>query len=411
MLIFQGTIHFHRNFSVGVCQSYASSLLRHIHFAEISPDKLEGLVERTYSSRRGYLWMQRLVLSESWKQRRQVDVAGRPGSADLLNSRGMEQVLLKIGGFGVGGVTNEITYRFSGSQKWRRLTTVPHVEQCNFGAAVYNNELYVVGGCFNQLLEENVHPFGFKYIPARNQWQTIKPMRTERCRFSLNVVGDKLYAVGGASDADGVDTGDLPNTDTCEVYDPSTDAWRNVAPLPETRSQHAGAALGDRLFVSGGICRESSAIASTFVYNAELDVWRDCKPMLTPRADHVMLNVAGQLYVCGGWRDDNVARRRTHNCTVDRYDPAADHWETVTRIPTPRFHAGFASVGNKIYIVGGFHSESMFDRERAAIECYDTLTDTWTTLEKYPQDIWEHACATLYIPKCRDDVEVSGDRD
>lgn len=81
-------------------------------------------------------------------------------------------------------------------------------------------------------------------------------------------------------------------------------------------------------------------------------------------------------------------------------------WEIVTRVPTPRFHAGIVNISKKIYLIGGFHSESMFDRDRAAIECYDIVTDTWTTLEKYPQDIWEHACATLYIPKCRDDMEV-----
>ena len=42
----------------------------------------------------------------------------------------------------------------------------------------------------------------------------------------------------------------------------------------------------------------------------------------------------------------------------------------------------------------------------AVIECYDLETDTWTTGEKYPQDIWEHTCVTLYIPRCRDDMEV-----
>jgi kelch-like protein 26 len=42
----------------------------------------------------------------------------------------------------------------------------------------------------------------------------------------------------------------------------------------------------------------------------------------------------------------------------------------------------------------------------AVIECYDLESGTWTTGEKYPQDIWEHTCVTLYIPRCRDDMEV-----
>lgn len=73
--------------------------------------------------------------------------------------------VLKIGGFGISGVTNEITYSLSTERKWKHLTSIPHVEQCNFGTAVFNNELYIVGGCFNQSLQENIHPFGFKYSP------------------------------------------------------------------------------------------------------------------------------------------------------------------------------------------------------------------------------------------------------
>lgn len=42
----------------------------------------------------------------------------------------------------------------------------------------------------------------------------------------------------------------------------------------------------------------------------------------------------------------------------------------------------------------------------AVIESYDLDTDSWSTGEKYPQDIWEHTCVTLYIPRCRDDMEV-----
>lgn len=89
-----------------------------------------------------------------------------------------------------------------------------------------------------------------------------------------------------------------------------------------------------------------------------------------------------------------------------RYNILTGAWDSITHVPTPRYHAGIVSVGKKIYLIGGFRSESMFDKETAAIECYDIDSNSWTTLEKYPQDIWEHACATLYIPKCREDMEV-----
>ena len=51
------------------------------------------------------------------------------------------------------GVTNEVTYYLPSVGRWKRLTTIPHVEQCNFGIAVLHNQLYVVGGFFNQYLQ------------------------------------------------------------------------------------------------------------------------------------------------------------------------------------------------------------------------------------------------------------------
>jgi kelch-like protein 26 len=64
--------------------------------------------------------------------------------------------IVKVGGFGPSGLTNEICYQQEG--RWRHLATVPHVESCNFGCAVLHNQLYIVGGCFNQGLQ--VHVFG-----------------------------------------------------------------------------------------------------------------------------------------------------------------------------------------------------------------------------------------------------------
>jgi len=78
----------------------------------------------------------------------------------------------------------------------------------------------------------------------------------------------------------------------------------------------------------------------------------------------------------------------------------------LTKIPTPRYHAGIALVDNKIYFIGGFQSDTMIDKDTANIEYYDIEEQTWTVESKYPQDVWEHTCVALCIPKCRDDMEV-----
>ena len=117
-------------------------------------------------------------------------------------------------------MTNQITYHLpdvseAKDGKWSHLTSVPHVECSNFGTAVLKNELYVIGGCFNQSLqEEHIHPFGFKYNPKYNKWTTLAPMCRERCRFSLTVFGRSLYAIGGCFEGD--DMLNVNNNQLCE---------------------------------------------------------------------------------------------------------------------------------------------------------------------------------------------------
>ncbi|XP_060528987.1 kelch-like protein 26 isoform X2 [Cylas formicarius] len=359
--------------------TYAVRIMKYIHFKEITKRKLDSILEKILEER-NYEWqiLYRIILQ-------QVYVQSNTGKTmdmrlNLLNSRGMEMAVLKIGGFGISGITNEITYCFASKRKWKHLTSIPHVEQCNYGTAVFNNELYIVGGCFNQSLQENIHPFGFKYSPRYNKWSTMSPMKIERCRFSLNVVGDMLYAVGGTSE------GDENVTCTCECYNPRLDLWYTIPDMPAHLSQHAGVSSGCRLFIS--------------------ENWKTCASMLQPRADHVMLSIGKYLYVCGGWTEDIEMRSRLLVDTIDVYDTEKDTWEILTKVPTPRYHAGIVCVENKIYFVGGFHSDAVFDKDTAAIEYYNIENNMWTIEEKYPQDIWEHTCATLYIPKCRDDMEV-----
>ncbi|KAK3872770.1 hypothetical protein Pcinc_022165 [Petrolisthes cinctipes] len=323
--------------------------------------------------------------------------------AGLVNSRGLELGVVKVGGFSIAGITNDLSYYLASAGVWRHLTTIPHVEQCNYGTAVLNNHLYVVGGCFNQALQENIHPFGFRYSPQADRWSTMAPMMRERCRFSLSVLGGRLYAVGGACEASEGGAGEEEGP--CEAYDPKTDVWEVVTGLPGPRAQHGAAAIGGRLYVCGGL-EGDRVLDSCLAYCPSAEAWLPCAPLPVPRADHSVVAHAGRLYVAGGWREDEGGGGRVLVDSVDCYDPRTDTWSSVTRVPTPRYHAGIAVVTGRLYVVGGFHSDATFDRATGVIECYDLDSGRWSQETPYPQDIWEHGCVPLYIPRCRDDMEV-----
>lgn len=81
-------------------------------------------------------------------------------------------------------------------------------------------------------------------------------------RFTLTVVEEKLYAVGGeAEEGTGVTE--------CEVYQPDGDVWQQVASLGSScRAQHAAAAFNRRLYVLGGLdLSQDSVLSSCYVYD------------------------------------------------------------------------------------------------------------------------------------------------
>lgn len=57
------------------------------------------------------------------------------------------------------------------------------------------------------------------------------------------------------------------------------------------------------------------------------------------------------------------------------YDPAADRWTAGGEIPEGVNHAGFAAVGGKLYVVGGFREKSFLPT--GAVRIYDPASRAW----------------------------------
>jgi len=233
-------------------------------------------------------------------------------------------------------------------------------------------------------------------------------MHRERCRFTLIAVDNYLYAIGGVSETEFPIIGDDLYT-SGEIYSPEADEWTPMASLAmNNRSQHAAIACNHFIFVSGGLDQDI-VLKDLIRYNTVTDEWdSSLNPMLCERADHSMVVYNNKIYVIGGWFEDPMNGTRVLVNTIDCYDIISDSWSVVGDIPTPRYHAGIVNKGSTLYIIGGFHSDSTFDRASGLIESFDLVTHSWNhTLDDYPQDIWEHHCCTLFVPKYRDDLVVT----
>lgn len=96
-------------------------------------------------------------------------------------------------------------------------------------------------------------------------------MLMDRCLFSLNVVMDKIYAIGGVSDMQ--DEGDenfvAEIAVTGECYNPITDEWHMIRIPVENfpREQHAATSNGHNLYISGGLDKNSICLSTFYRFN------------------------------------------------------------------------------------------------------------------------------------------------
>ena len=378
--------------------AHAHKLLKLVDFRDIHPAHLSNVLRRKSASTLPKSFLSRL---EALSSKTMSTWGKKTKPSYLVNVRGMEEVVVKVGGFGgLRGVTNRVTYYLPSVDEWRHLTSIPHVESSSFGCVTFKNELFVFGGSFNQspmMQEEHIHPFGFRYNPRLNKWTTTSPMKRERCRFSATVYGNGIYVFGGCSENDDEDANELD----CERYDVEANSWMRMKALSGFwRSQHASTRfLNHGLFVSGGVDRDDVVLDSILVFHPDNDIWEppSRRRMPTPRADHVSVGWRERLLFVGGWNYQHEEDARTPVSDIDVYDPVADAWTKESQVPTPRYHAGVTIVADVLYVIGGFLADR---RPSKLVERYDLESRTWSS-SNYPEDIWEHVCVSLHVPRCR----------
>merc|ERR1712194_170894 len=92
------------------------------------------------------------------------------------------------------------------------------------------------------------------------------------------VLDGKIYAMGGLDE-------DEATLDTVEAYDPQADSWQRVASMPHGLYFYAAAAMGGKIYVTGGQTDEGS-MNSVHVYDPQADTWTQPASMSTARDSH-----------------------------------------------------------------------------------------------------------------------------
>ncbi|XP_064636107.1 kelch-like protein 3 isoform X2 [Lineus longissimus] len=265
---------------------------------------------------------------------------------------------------------------------WSKAKDLPF-PRCHHGAAVTDEENIYISGGYNK--EKVVLNSVLRYEVAIDKWVQVENMLLPRARHAMASVDGKIYTLGGF-DGQG-------RVKSVEQYCPFKNTWKFVANMNYAVSRLQACGFNGYLYVAGGVSDPNNqCIDALQRYNPNTDVWELLAPMPVPRSLSGLVTAGGKLYSVGGTLEMVTATRQ-----LTCYDVEANQWTELTPMTDTRFDAGVTSLGSKIYVLSGHDGENSFFH---TIEQYDTVTNKWTVLNtSMPFGRCRFGCVALHVKK------------
>jgi N-acetylneuraminic acid mutarotase len=238
------------------------------------------------------------------------------------------------------GATTAATERYDiRRDRWTRVSDMP-VGLNHPAAAAHQGHVYVLGGYRSRGDLRGETAALYRYDPATDRWRRLPDAPTARGALAVGVIGNKLYAAGGASSAHGALT-------TLEIYDFRRRGWRTGPPMSTAREHLAGAVAGGRFYVLAGRAAGEGNFNVVEAYDPRTRRWHAVPPMAKPRGGIAAATVNGRIVVVGGEEQAGTIRE------VELYNPRSRRWSRLPDLPTPRHGLGAVARDGRAYVIEG----------------------------------------------------------
>ena len=218
------------------------------------------------------------------------------------------------------------------------------------------------------------NPAGTRYFAEISTMASFNPLWSSSSTLNLQAGFTGLsdnstyYARVKGINAIGASSSYVDLTSTITVITTPTDIiFDDVFATTITASAYAST------FTNIGIGQTGFRLAKGGAYEAwhlNGNSWTTKTAMPTARRMLAAATVGGKIYAIGG--TNGTARNQN-----EEYDPILDNWSTKATLPTARAELTAASVGGKIYAIGGVSSKNENEE-------YDPVANSWVTRAAMP---------------------------
>jgi N-acetylneuraminic acid mutarotase len=260
-------------------------------------------------------------------------------------------------------------------RRWSEPTRSP-IGLNHSQAAAYRGDIYLASGYLEG--EEATDSF-LRYEPKEDRWTELPPLQQARGAAAAAVVGDRLYVVGGSPQIFGKSLTGEPY-DSLEIYDFRAKEWSSGADIPEPRHHAVGVGLGGKLYVAGGrvgLFEENNSLPPTDAfdrYDPLTDEWESLPPIPLITSFEGITTAAGKVVVVGG-------ENQTHweegggwvTSTAWAFDPKTERWQRLPDMSFDRRGFGLATAGGRIYALMGSYCPGLTEKGPEATRTVESL--------------------------------------
>jgi non-specific serine/threonine protein kinase len=260
---------------------------------------------------------------------------------------------------------------------WKRRTDMP-VARSETPAAVLDDLIYVAGG-FGAGARAD------RYDPATDHWEQLADLPVETNHPGIAVSQGQIVVAGGYS-MDGASA-----HQGMWAHRGDANRWEQIGELPEPMGAFGFVAIDGDLYLVGGALDSLNGEPSAAMWRwlSREGQWEVRAPMAHAREHMAVVATGGRIYAVGGrehGRDSDDL-----GSAVERYDPAADAWESLAPLPHPRSGLNGAAANGGVIIAGGETSRTVF----ADVDFLPVKSGDWESLPDLPVAVHGVAIAAV----------------
>lgn len=196
--------------------------------------------------------------------------------------------------------------------------------------------------------------------PLLPNWMAAAPYPQVISRYAFARVGEDFHVISGFSGGG--------NTDAVNRYNPMTNTWTSLAPIP-TKSQAPCAAYYDgKIYVADGNSGNGFQI-----YDIGTNSWSagPPRPGVTDSFGAAAAAYIGKVYIVGGQTTGGIT-------TTSIYDINSNSWSAGPPAPAPVHFGGYTQVNQFLYVVGGWGAAAPTNNINVSMRL-DMTNNTWST--------------------------------